>query len=357
MADPQVKTNNKVQHIAPVPPVLIAGPCSAETEEQVMTVARALAHKGVSWFRAGIWKPRTRPDAFSGVGAKGLPWLQQVTRETGLKTAVEVANARHVEQALKHGVDLLWIGARTTPNPFSVQEIADALKGVPVNVMIKNPVNPDLDLWMGAIERIERAGVSSVMACHRGFNVYVPSSLRNAPLWEISIELMRRMPNLTLLCDPSHICGNRELLTTIAQKALDLGYDGLMVETHHDPDNALSDAQQQITPDQFSAMLSRLQFKQRHSDSIEYLTRLSTLRNGIDEIDRQLAELIAERMKLSRKIGAVKNENNVAFYATNRWNEILEAAYQNADRGHVRREFIEKLFSLIHLESIDIQGE
>jgi chorismate mutase len=357
MDTPRPKSQPEVQAHLAAPPVLIAGPCSAESEQQVMEVARALVGKGVSWFRAGIWKPRTRPGSFAGVGAEGLPWLESVTRETGLKTAIEVANAQHVELALKHGVDLLWVGARTTPNPFSVQEIADALRGTQVKVMVKNPINPDLDLWMGAIERMERANVAQVMACHRGFNVYVPGSLRNAPLWEISIELMRRMPSLTLLCDPSHICGNRELLSTIAQKALDLGYDGLMVETHHDPDHALSDAQQQITPEQFGAMLARLHFKLRNSDSIEYRTRLSTLRTEIDEIDRQLTELIAERMHLSRKIGALKNENSVAFYQTNRWNEVLQAALQNADKLHVRREFVEKLFNLVHLESIDIQGE
>ncbi len=338
-------------------PILIAGPCSAETEAQVLETARQLSASGISYFRAGIWKPRTSPDSFEGVGEKGLPWLQQVKTQFGLNIAIEVANARHVEKALAHGVDLLWIGARTSVNPFTVQEIADALKGVPVPVMVKNPINPDLKLWKGALERILRADVQSVAACHRGFDVYGKSLYRNAPLWEIPIDLKRAFPELPIVCDPSHIGGRRDLIEDISRKALNLGYEGLMIETHPDPDNAWSDSAQQLVPSELLAMLNRLKFRKHQLDDKALLAKTGFLRDEIDDLDGRIQELIAQRMDLAREIGDLKRANNVAFYQHNRWNEIIERVKENSDRLHLNEEFMLKLFSLIHLESIDIQGE
>lgn len=338
-------------------PMIIAGPCSAETEEQVMATARGLKDQEISYFRAGIWKPRTRPGSFAGVGEEGLAWLKRVKDELGMKVTTEVANAQHVESALKAGVDLLWIGARTTANPFTVQEIADALTGVEVPVMVKNPINPDLDLWVGAIERIMRAGVKDVVTCHRGFNVYGKSKFRNQPLWEIPIEMRRRMPDLPMICDPSHICGTRDLLADISQKALDLGYEGLMIETHPDPDKAWSDAKQQITPNTLLELITNLRFKQHSTTNTEYLSRILHLRDEIDEADIRLLALLADRMEVSRQIGELKEENNLPFYAYDRWSEIIRNVSENAEVLGMSKEFVLKLFSLIHLESIDIQGE
>lgn len=340
-----------------VVPVLIAGPCSAETREQTLETARALAESGIAYFRAGIWKPRTNPGSFEGIGSEGLTWLQEVKELYGLKSTIEVANVRHVEEALEHGIDMLWIGARTTVNPFAVQEIADALAGVKIPVMVKNPVNPDLGLWTGAIERIQRAGIEEIMACHRGFNVYGKNRLRNMPLWEIPIELKRRFPDLPIICDPSHISGKREYIEEISRKAIDLGYEGLMIETHPTPDEAWSDAKQQLTPQSFLELISRLNFRRRNSDDIIFKTRISHLREEIDEIDARLMDLLANRMDISRKIGGIKKENNVAFFQHNRWNEIIESCKDNAGRLKLNEEFVMRLFSLIHLESIDIQGE
>lgn len=337
--------------------VIIAGPCSAETEEQVMDTARQLADAGISFFRAGVWKPRTSPDSFEGVGHQALDWLRQVQRETGLRTAIEVANARHVEAALEAGIDLLWIGARTTVNPFTVQEIADALRGVKIPVMVKNPVNPDLELWKGALQRILRADVGQVLACHRGFNVYGKSLFRNEPLWEIPIELKRTMPDLPIICDPSHISGRRKYIPEIARKALNLGYEGLMIETHPNPDAAWSDAAQQLTPTAFKELLRHLQWRQLSTDNPSYKEQVAILRDAIDSTDADLLQLLADRMELSKRIGALKQDNNIAFYQHNRWNAIVEQVQQHAAKLQLDQDFVVKLFSLIHLESIDIQGE
>lgn len=337
--------------------IVIAGPCSAETEEQVMDTARALKDADIQYFRAGIWKPRTSPDSFEGVGEEGLKWLQRVKNELGLKPAIEVANAKHVELALKYDIDLLWIGARSTVNPFAVQEIADALKGVQVPVMVKNPINPDLGLWKGAMERILRADVKGVIACHRGFNVYGKSLLRNAPLWEIPIELKREFPELPIVCDPSHIAGRRDLIEEISKKALNLGYEGLMIETHRDPDQAWSDAAQQVTPATLTELLSKLQFRLGKSDDDKYRNQVAFLRDEIDTVDEQLVEVLARRMKLSKEIGSLKEHNNIAFYQHNRWSAIIEQVKAHAEQRNLSDEFVLKLFSLIHLASIDIQGE
>ena len=351
------QTEAQLQETEDRPAILIAGPCSAETREQVLTIASALSRSTVSYMRAGIWKPRTSPDSFEGVGKEGLEWLQEAKATYGIKIATEVANSNHVELALKYDADLIWVGARTSVNPFAVQEIADALKGVSISVMVKNPINPDLDLWKGAIERIRRAGVKHVLACHRGFNVYAKTMLRNAPLWEIPIELKREFPELPLICDPSHIAGKRSYLKRISQKALNLGYEGLMIETHHQPEKALSDAAQQITPENFFLLLEELDFKTSSSANEELQTMLSFLRTEMDGIDEQLIELLAERMKTSRKIGALKKENHLPFYESSRWSEVIDHCLQIAEKQDLNPDFIRKVLSLIHLESIDIQGE
>lgn len=322
-----------------------------------MDTARALQEADIQYFRAGIWKPRTSPDSFEGVGKEGLVWLQRVKRELGMRAAIEVANASHVELALKHGVDLLWIGARSTVNPFTVQEIANALRGVQVPVMVKNPINPDLGLWKGAMERILRADVLEVIACHRGFNVYGKSALRNSPLWEIPIELKREFPELALICDPSHIAGRRDFIEEISRKAVNLGYEGLMIETHRDPNQAWSDAAQQLTPVALMELLNSLRFRQRYTDDENYQSQVSFLREEIDNVDEQLLQVIARRMNLSKEIGNLKERNNIAFYQHNRWNNIIENVKEGAKELQMNEEFMLKLFSLIHLESIDMQGE
>lgn len=336
-------------------PYLIAGPCSAETEEQVLSVARELAPLGIDLFRAGVWKPRTRPGAFEGNGAAALPWLRRVKVETGLRVAIEVATANQVYEALKFGIDVLWIGARTTVNPFSVQEIADALRGADVPVLIKNPVNPDLELWVGAIERIRNAGVARVGAVHRGFSSYSKSKFRNAPYWEIPVELRRRMPELPLLCDNSHICGNRDDLLEVAQQALDLNYDGLMTEVHNAPDQAWSDAKQQITPLVYSDMTGRLIVRRETTDNVDFLENLEILRHKIDEVDLELFNLLARRMRLAEDIGRYKRRNNISILQTARWNEILEKAFKQGQERHLSSEFVEKFLSAVHQESITRQ--
>lgn len=337
--------------------LVIAGPCSAETEAQVMETAERLKGTEISFFRAGIWKPRTSPDSFEGIGEKGLEWLRNVRLEFGLRTAIEVANARHVELALQYDIDLLWIGARTSVNPFTVQEIADAMRGVKKPVMVKNPINPDLALWKGALERISRADVAEVVACHRGFNVYGNSLYRNAPLWEIPIELKRAYPDMTLICDPSHIGGKRRFIEDISRKALDLGYEGLMVETHPNPDAAWSDAAQQLTPEAFQEMMTRLRFRKHHTDHPGYTAVVNELREAIDDLDEKLLRLLAERMQIAHKIGQLKQANNIAFYQHNRWSGIIEHVRAAAQELGIHEDFAMKVFSLIHLESIDAQGE
>ncbi len=336
-------------------PFRIAGPCSAETEEQVMAVAQGLAPLGIDLFRAGVWKPRTRPGAFEGNGAVALPWMRRVKQETGLRTTIEVANANQVYEALKHGIDVLWIGARTTVNPFSVQEIADALRGVDVPVLVKNPVNPDLDLWIGAIERIQQAGVTRVGAIHRGFSAYAKSKFRNAPYWEIPIELRRRMPDLPLICDNSHICGNREDLLEVAQQALDLNYDGLMTEVHGTPDAAWSDAKQQITPFTYGELLNRLIVRRETTDNAEFLEHIENLRHKIDEVDMELLNLLARRMRFAEDIGRYKQRNNISILQASRWNEILDKAFTEGRQRGLSDDFVEKFLSAIHQESITHQ--
>lgn len=344
--------------LSPMPGhLIIAGPCSAETEEQVMETARALAKQKVHLFRAGIWKPRTRPYTFEGIGQKGLPWLQRVKAETGLKVTIEVANAQHVYEALKHEIDVLWIGARTTVNPFSVQEIADALKGVDIPVLIKNPINPDIKLWIGAIERFHSVGLDRLAAIHRGFSYYGDSKYRNVPRWQIPIELMRQFPNLPIICDCSHICGRRDLLFEVAQKAMDLNFNGLMMEVHPAPDQAWSDAEQQITPEAFGEMLDRLQFRKATTDDVQFLETLEHLRHEIDEMDAEVIRLFIERMKVAERIGVFKKSNNIAILQPKRWAEILENALQKGTLGGLSAEFINEVFNAMHQESINRQSK
>lgn len=339
-------------------PLIISGPCSAETEEQVIETAQNLAATGkVDVLRAGIWKPRTKPGMFEGIGVKGLPWLLQAKKLTGLPTAVEVATAKHVEAALQFDVDILWIGARTTVNPFSVQEVADALKGTNVPVLIKNPINPDLELWSGAIERLQKVGVKDIGMIHRGFSNYGNTEYRNAPMWHLPIEMKRRYPEMLLICDPSHICGNRHMLQTIAQKSIDLDFGGLMIESHLDPDNAWSDAKQQVTPARLKEMLEALVWREENTDAEEFITALATLREQINHIDDELMTLIGQRMKIADKIGQYKKENNVTILQTNRWNEILDRAVAKGETLGLSKEFIIRYFDAVHLESISHQNK
>lgn len=339
-------------------PLLIAGPCSAETEEQVLATAHGLKALGkIDLFRAGIWKPRTKPGGFEGMGTVALPWLQRVKAETGIPTTVEVATPRHVEEALAHGIDVLWIGARTTVNPFAIQELADALAGTGVPVMVKNPVNPDVALWAGALERLERAGITDLAAIHRGFSTFAPSRYRNAPTWILPIELKSRFPQLPLICDPSHIGGSRDLLLPIAQKALDLDYDGLMIETHPNPDQALSDAAQQVTPTRLGEILSELRFRFRSSNNADYLNKAEELRQKMDEADREIMEGLARRMALVGELAEYKKENDVKILQMDRWNEIFESRQAWARKLQVNEKFVAELYKLIHIESIRRQTE
>ncbi|MEO0902641.1 MAG: bifunctional 3-deoxy-7-phosphoheptulonate synthase/chorismate mutase type II [Bacteroidota bacterium] len=310
-------------------PLVIAGPCSAETEEQVLKIAHQLKDSDVNYYRAGIWKPRTRPGNFEGVGAIGLKWLQKVKEETGLKTATEVANKAHVDLALEHDIDMLWIGARSTVSPFIVQEIADALEGTDKVVLIKNPVNPDLSLWLGAVERLYSANIKKLGVIHRGFSSYEKTKYRNIPEWQLAIELQTRFPDLPLINDPSHITGKRDMVFDVSQTALDLNFDGLMIETHFDPDNAWSDAAQQVTPDTLKQMFIDLKMRKETDQEAEYNSKLSNLRAQIDVIDNQLIDTLGKRMKISDEIGKLKKQKNVAVLQTNRWNAIL--GYQSTD--------------------------
>jgi chorismate mutase len=338
-------------------PAIIAGPCSAETEEQVMATATALkASNRIHAYRAGVWKPRTRPNSFEGVGEKAFPWLQRVQNELGIPVAVEVANAKHVELALEYGMKILWIGARTTVNPFSVQEIADVLKGVDIPVMVKNPINPDLALWIGALERINQAGIKQIAAIHRGFSS-MNKQFRNAPNWEIPIELKTTLPSLPLFCDPSHIAGTRDKLSYIAQKAFDLDFDGLMIESHHTPDVALREAKQQITPIRLDEMMGQLIVRNVKSNSAEFTAKLETYRSAMDELDSELIRVLAKRFDLSKELGEYKKENNVAVFQLERWKEILESRIPFAQSQDIDAHFTEILMKIIHDESIRIQTE
>jgi chorismate mutase len=339
-------------------PLIISGPCSAETEEQVLETATRLAATGkIDVLRAGIWKPRTKPGLFEGIGTKGLPWLAAAKKATGLPITVEVATAKHVEDALQFDVDILWIGARTTVNPFSVQEVADALRGVDVPVLIKNPINPDLELWTGGIERLQKVGIKDVGMIHRGFSSYGNTEFRNAPMWHLPIEMKRRFAGMPLICDPSHICGNRHLLQSVAQKSIDLGFDGIMLESHIDPDNAWSDAKQQITPERLSEMLDALIWRNENTNEQEFITALTTLREQINQLDDELMTIIGQRMKIADKIGEYKKQNNITILQTNRWNEILEKAFAKGEKLGLSKEFITKYFDAIHLESINHQNK
>jgi chorismate mutase len=329
-------------------PVVISGPCSAETEEQVMQAAHALAGKGIKIFRAGIWKPRTKPGGFEGVGSEGLSWLKKVKAETGMYVSTEVATRDHVFEALKAGIDLLWIGARTSANPFAVQDVADALKGVDIPILVKNPVNPDIDLWIGAIQRLYGAGLHRLGVIHRGFSSYDKKIYRNLPLWHIPIELRRRYPNLPIICDPSHIGGKRELIAPLCQQAMDLNFDGLIIESHCQPDEAWSDASQQITPDVLDYVLNLLVIR----DSTQTTENLSVLRRQIDTIDESLLELLAKRMRTSREIGIYKKEHNMPILQTPRYGEILENRTKAGASMDLNPEFVEKLLKLIHEESV-----
>jgi chorismate mutase len=338
-------------------PLVIAGPCSAESAEQLLAVATALKEQGIPLMRAGVWKPRTRPDTFEGKGIEAFEWIKQVKIQTGIAVAIEVASPRHIQQALDAGIDVFWLGARTTVNPFLVQELADALKGVDKIVLVKNPINPDLSLWIGALERLHRAAVTKLGAIHRGFSSIQNSRFRNQPLWQLPLELKIRYPELPLIADPSHIAGNREMIFEVSQKALDLGYDGLMIETHPDPDNALSDAQQQVTPAALHTVLANLRIAGRHSDNVLFRNQLEHLRERIDQMDQELINTLASRMKLVEKIGDYKKENNVTVFQLERWNEIMKTRPEWGQHANLAADFIKELYRVIHDESLRIQTE
>ncbi|AGC77032.1 3-deoxy-D-arabinoheptulosonate-7-phosphate synthase [Nonlabens dokdonensis] len=339
--------DHKLEH-----PIVIAGPCSAETEEQVLRIAHELKDSDVTYLRAGIWKPRTRPGNFEGVGAIGLKWLQKAKAETGLLTATEVANRAHVELALEHDIDLLWIGARSTVSPFIVQEIADALKGTDKVVLVKNPVNPDLALWIGAVERFHTADIKNLGVIHRGFSTYGKSKYRNIPEWQIAVDFQTRFPDIPLICDPSHITGKRDMIFEVSQTALDLNYDGLMIETHYDPDNAWSDAAQQVTPETLLQIFQDLRIRKEQDDEAGYQSKLGVLRAQIDVIDTSIIETLGKRMKTADSIGALKKERNVAVLQSKRWNEILGKMILAGEEQGLSEEFILRVFKAIHQESI-----
>jgi chorismate mutase len=336
-------------------PLVIAGPCSAETENQVLKIAHDLKDTDVSVYRAGIWKPRTRPGMFEGVGEIGLRWLKKVKEETGMKTCTEVANAAHVKLAIENDVDLLWIGARSTVSPFIMQEIADALAGTDKIVLVKNPVNPDLALWLGGIERLYTAGIKNLGAIHRGFSTYEKSKYRNIPEWQITIEFQNKFPDLPLICDPSHITGNREMIFDVSQTALDLNFDGLMIETHFDPENAWSDAAQQVTPTKLKHIMEDLKIRKETNTEVAYQSSLDNLRAQINVVDGQLVDLLGKRMKVADEIGALKKDKNVAVLQSKRWNEILGNMILEGESKGLSEEFVLKMFKAIHQESINHQ--
>lgn len=336
-------------------PLVIAGPCSAETEEQVLGIANELKDTDVNYFRAGVWKPRTRPGNFEGVGAIGLGWLKKVKEETGLKTAIEVANKNHVDLALEHDIDMLWVGARSTVSPFIVQEIADALRGTDKIVLVKNPVNPDLSLWLGAVERLHSANIEKLGVIHRGFSTYEKSKYRNIPEWQLAIELQTKFPDLPLINDPSHISGKRDLVFDVSQTALDLNFDGLMIETHTDPENAWSDAAQQVTPTKLVQIMKDLRIRKETDQEAEYRSKLNNLRAQIDILDNQLIDTLGKRMKVSDNIGELKKQRNVAVLQTNRWNSILGSMILEGEARGLSEEFVLRMFKAIHQESINHQ--
>ncbi len=338
-------------------PLIISGPCSAETEEQVMETALRLQKQNIHVLRAGIWKPRTRPNAFEGIGSIGLPWLVAAGKAINKPVATEVANVKHVIEALKAGVDILWIGARTTVNPFAIQEIADALVGVDIPVLVKNPINPDLELWIGALERISKAGITKLGAIHRGFSNYEKTKYRNKPNWELPMELKRRIPNLPIICDPSHICGTTEFLLEVSQEAMDLNLDGLMLESHITPKEAWSDAKQQVTPEELGVLLSQLVLRKEKVEDVVALSKLEYMRTKIDKIDTDLIEMISKRMEIAREIGAHKKEQNITILQSNRWEEIIQKMLKAGKDKNLTDDFITKLFEIIHAESIHNQTQ
>ncbi len=352
-----LQASSKMDEVLTKRPLIISGPCSAETEEQVIETATRLKKTGkVDALRAGIWKPRTRPGSFEGVGTKGLNWVTQARKITGLPVAVEVATAKQVEDALHFDIDILWIGARTTVNPFSVQDVADALRGANVPVLIKNPINPDLELWIGAVERVAKAGIKNIGLIHRGFSSYGNTEYRNAPMWHLAIEMKRRNPDMMMINDPSHISGNRILLQSVAQKAIDLDFDGIMIESHIDPDKAWSDAKQQVTPERLLEILDGIKWRHETTDQKEFVVALEKLREQINHVDDELMQLLGQRMKIAEKIGEYKKNNNITILQTNRWNEILERAAKKGEALGLTREFITKYYDAVHMESINHQN-
>lgn len=337
-------------------PLLVSGPCSAESEFQVLETARQLKAIGINIFRAGIWKPRTRPDTFEGMGSIALPWLKKVKEETGMLTATEVANVWHVKEAISHEVDILWIGARTTANPFAVQDIADALRGYNIPVFVKNPINPDIELWIGALQRLNKVGLRNLIAVHRGFSYYGKNSYRNPPQWEIPIELKRRIPEIPIITDPSHICGSKDLLFNVSQTAMDLDFDGLFMESHFSPDKALSDREQQVTPAQLKDILDRLILRNHDVKSSQQLEGLEGLRRQIDQWDEELLRVLRSRMAISEAIGDYKKKENITILQTNRWSEILEDRLRKAKTLGLSEQFIIQLFKQVHQESINFQN-
>lgn len=356
MSKKEIQTESITKWLNIDKPLIISGPCSAETEDQMVSTAKQLAATGkVHALRAGIWKPRTRPGQYEGAGEEGLKWLIAAKQETGLPVTTEVANAAHVEACLKAGVDILWVGARTTVNPFSVQEVADALKGVNIPVMVKNPVNPDLELWIGALERLSRAGITTMAAIHRGFSSFEKGPFRNAPMWNLAIELKTKLPDLEIICDPSHISGNRELIGLVAQKALDLDMAGVMIESHINPDAAWSDAKQQVTPAALGKIVDSLVVRTVSSDNKSFKDTLSVLREQIDQLDDDIMQKLASRMKISEKIGQYKKDNNVTILQVNRWEEIIKTRVIMGKAMGLDEGFTRDLLRLVHHESIQVQ--
>ncbi len=338
-------------------PLIIAGPCSAETVEQTLQTAEQLAASGkVDIFRAGVWKPRTKPGGFEGMGIPALPWLVEVKRRTSLPVAIEVANAKHVESALAFGIDMFWIGARTTSNPFSVQEIAEALRGSDIPVLVKNPMNADIELWNGAVERLAKCGIKQLGLIHRGFSGYGSSVYRNTPMWHLALEIKKRLPELPIFCDPSHICGNRDHLLEVSQQAADLNFNGIMVESHITPDAAWSDAKQQITPAQLVELLNSLIWRAEGSDSIAYQNSLDELRGVIDRLDDEILRLLSMRMEVAEGIGFIKRENNVMILQSTRWNQVVERILARSEELGLSKEFLNIILEAIHIESINKQN-
>ena len=338
-------------------PLIIAGPCSAESRNQLLESAKAISDLDIEVMRAGVWKPRSRPNNFEGAGVEALKWIKELQSEFNIKFVIEVAKPQHVELALAHDINLMWIGARTTVNPFAVQEIADALKGTNISILIKNPINPDVELWQGGIERVLNAGINKVAAVHRGFSFFQKSKFRNPPAWQIPIELKSRMPEIPLICDPSHICGSRDNILEISQKAIDLNYDGLMIETHPDPDRALSDAEQQVTPSQLADILDTIKIRDEKSVDQVFINQLEQLRGKIDDIDREIIEAVATRMRIIEKIGDYKKDNNVTVFQLDRWKEILETRSEWGKAMLLDKNFIEEMYKVIHSESIKTQTD